>query len=149
MSLGVPVDLDEILPASKQKKLVLPSGLLKAGGGGGERKSTSAEARDPLGKLKVSGNDSDASGTSSASRSKSRSTKTSKSKTTEAVPVFDTAAARRLASTTRERIDGMEDEELKMHVKMLEEAGEGVPGEGVPWVLGETGGGGEEGEGGF
>lgn len=26
MSLGVPVDLDEILPASKQKKLVLPSG---------------------------------------------------------------------------------------------------------------------------
>ncbi|KAK4911194.1 hypothetical protein LTR66_017380, partial [Elasticomyces elasticus] len=33
VSLGVPVDLDEILPASKQKKLILPS--LENGGGGG------------------------------------------------------------------------------------------------------------------
>ena len=127
VSLGVPVDLDEILPASKQKKLVLPSGITATGVKEGGDKGKEGRSQSQLDKLKASGgNDSEtslASGTS-ASRSKSRKKSSAANKSEEAPPDFDLAAARRLASTTKERIDGMEDAELQKHVKELERMGE-------------------------
>ncbi|KAH7252357.1 hypothetical protein BKA59DRAFT_394218, partial [Fusarium tricinctum] len=76
VSLGVPVDLDEILPASKQKKLVLPS-------------------------LNVS-------------------TLSPRTSTDSRSPELDLVAARHLCQTTDEALDGMTDEELKVHIAKLE-----------------------------
>lgn len=124
MSLGVPVDLDEILPASKQKKLILPSIHLKSADSHSPRPSISDEARaqnnrnDPLGKLKTA-HDSSASLSSTTSGRKTARRKVG-GKEEPAQPEFDVAAARRLAQTTRERIDGMSDKELEVHVKEVE-----------------------------
>jgi hypothetical protein len=111
---------------------VLPSGLLKAtdssasGDGKSPRPSTS-EDKSTLGKLK-SGHDSSTSLGSSASASKtkssSRSKKTSSRDSADRPPDFDVAAARRLAQTTQERIDGLDDAELERHVKELVSMGE-------------------------
>jgi hypothetical protein len=123
VSLGVPVDLDEILPASKQKKLVLPSGLLKSRDIDGTRspRPSTSEEKSALNRLKSGANDSDNSvnTTASGGTKKTRKSKSS-SKESEPVPDFDVSAARRLAQTTQERIDGMDDGELKRHVEELE-----------------------------
>ncbi|KIW08671.1 hypothetical protein, variant 2 [Verruconis gallopava] len=124
VSLGVPVDLDEILPASKQKKLVLPSGLLKSPDPNKEKSPRpSSDDRSQLGKLKA-GHDSDASLTSTASGKQRKSRRKAGNKEVEQPPEFDTVAARRLAQTTQERIDGMSDKELKEHIKEVERMNE-------------------------
>ncbi|KAF2427283.1 hypothetical protein EJ08DRAFT_721364 [Tothia fuscella] len=125
VSLGVPVDLDEILPASKQKKLILPSIHLKPHSDTSPRESTDsrsnpsgAPTKDALGKLK-SAHDSTTSVTSSASTSKRRP-KRSGAKEAPTQPDFDVGEAMRLAQTTEVRLEGMSDEELKGHCKELE-----------------------------
>jgi hypothetical protein len=153
VSLGVPVDLDEILPASKQKKLILPSINLD-----GNSPSTSTELiRASDGTLKrekrsrrkhnednpqnqdsnnnnTSRNDSSLSIDSSASRPRrSRSGVQQPSQQQQPPPPprrrgpppppdLDLSAVKRLCATTDAALDGLTDEELRSHIKMLEES---------------------------
>lgn len=140
VSLGVPIDLDEILPASKQKKLVLPSldrrgsstSLRGDSEADGERAGRSRRpsavrsqqpsvdsrgnptsrtpSKQPVNKTVVS-----TAGTGSANRSSS-----SARKGPPPEPVFDLVAAKQLCETTDEALSGMTDKELKEHVTKLE-----------------------------
>jgi Domain of unknown function (DUF5102) len=114
VSLGVPVDLDEILPASKQKKLILPSIHLSAGDGRSPRGSTDsrgAPANGAVSRLKGQ-NDSSASVDSKGNRRGRRKDGVSE-------PVLDLSEAVRMAGTTDIRLQGMSDAELKEHVRRL------------------------------
>lgn len=92
VSLGVPVDLDEILPASKQKKLVLPNIHLP-------------EQKKEDDKAKQNGSSSSAGGR----------------KGPAPPPDFNANEAAMLAKTTDTATEAYSDEELKAHVKRLEE----------------------------
>lgn len=115
VSLGVPVDLDEILPASKQKKLILPSVHLRS-----NSRSPSSDGRPhgSIARLKH-GNDN----TSSASVDSGASpTKTSrKRKGPPPPPEMDLAATRMLCSVTDAALVNLADEELRIHIERLEE----------------------------
>ncbi|KAG6164705.1 hypothetical protein E4U35_002090 [Claviceps purpurea] len=112
VSLGVPVDLDEILPASKQKKLILPSLHLRASspGAGGSSRSTSRVRRDSR----------NASSTSLDAQGKPTSSGLKKRKGPPPAPELDLVAARYLCTTTDEALSGMTNEELQKHVEQLE-----------------------------
>ncbi|KHE79169.1 hypothetical protein GE21DRAFT_2471, partial [Neurospora crassa] len=134
VSLGVPVDLDEILPASKQKKLVLPSlGDPDAADDertGRSRRASSAAAQNltttstsnssrnpskqpPVNKTVAAAAGSNTEGSASRSSSSAR-------KGPPPEPVFDLVAAKQLCETTDEALSGMTDKELKEHVQKLE-----------------------------
>jgi hypothetical protein len=127
----VPVDLDEILPASsKQKKLVLPSlhrttstGSLRrassdsrakttaseaAGGeGSGARKSTGSQAGGEPGRSKrADGGAGGGGGGAERERSPARN--------------FDLVSARQTCMLTDAALNGMTDDELREHVKRLQ-----------------------------
>ncbi|KAG9663964.1 hypothetical protein KCU64_g984, partial [Aureobasidium melanogenum] len=91
VSLGVPVDLDEILPASKQKKLVLPNIHLP------EQKKEDDKAKQ------------------------NGSSSTGGRKGPAPPPEFNANEAAMLAKTTDTATEAYSDEELKAHVKRLEE----------------------------
>lgn len=114
VSLGVPVDLDEILPASKQKKLILPSI-------NPEDSSTSIRTRAiekaKQGDATTPQNDSTTSVNSTISRQKS-----SRRRGQPAPPELDLFAVRRLCATTDAALDGFTDSELEQHVVSLEKA---------------------------
>ncbi|KAG6252126.1 hypothetical protein E4U24_000774 [Claviceps purpurea] len=112
VSLGVPVDLDEILPASKQKKLILPSLHLRASSPGaeGSSRSTSRVRRDSR----------NASSTSLDAQGKPTSSGLKKRKGPPPAPELDLVAARYLCTTTDEALGGMTNEELQKHVEQLE-----------------------------
>lgn len=110
VSLGVPVDLDEILPPSKQKRLILPS----IGLDGTPRPSTT------ISRLQ------DAEGNASTTSLDSKTGKARPSKRTVAerrgpppAPEFDAITASQLAATTVEALMGFEDGELRAHVGRL------------------------------
>lgn len=110
VSLGVPVDLDEILPASKQKKLVLPSIHIP----GEKSPRPSADGRNgALGRVKKE-NASSTSVDSSAS-------KAGKRKGPAPAPELDIGSTTRLCSTTDAALGNFTDEELRAHIKRLEE----------------------------
>lgn len=110
VSLGVPVDLDEILPPSKQKRLVLPNIHLAAGS---PRPSSAIE------RLKEHGaNDSSTSVDSKTGQSK-RSAKRAP-KGPPPPPDFDLNAAALLCGTTEQAMSVYSDAELKDHVFTLE-----------------------------
>jgi hypothetical protein len=113
VSLGVPVDLDEILPASKQKKLVRPSIHIP-----GERSPRpSADSRNgALGRVKKE-NASSTSVDSSAS-------KPGKRKGPPPPPQLDISSTTMLCSTTDAALGNFTDAELQAHVKRLEELSE-------------------------
>ncbi|KAK3681863.1 hypothetical protein LTR37_020822 [Vermiconidia calcicola] len=118
VSLGVPVDLDEILPPSKQKRLILPS--LSGGFEGVSPRPSTA-----LNRLKdVSGaNDSTTSLDSKTGAPKPRTTKPSRVSARPGPPPppdFDSNAASHLAATTEEALSVYSDQELREHVMMLE-----------------------------
>ncbi|KAK4193345.1 hypothetical protein QBC35DRAFT_481300 [Podospora australis] len=127
VSLGVPVDLDEILPASKQKKLVLPS-LHRTNSNGSFRSSDSRSISrvrnsganasrtsvDSQGNLKPS-----ASAAAGDSKSKKDGKKTDSS-SANPEKSFDLIQARQLCMTTDEALNGMTDTELGEHVSKLE-----------------------------
>ena len=116
VSLGVPVDLDEILPASKQKKLVLPS-LHRITSNGSLRTSTDSRSVSRLRK-------SDANGSSVSIDSQGKEKPRSGSKRRKVslqIPDFDLVAARQFCATTEEALRGMTDIELQQHVRKLEE----------------------------
>ncbi|CAD0101113.1 unnamed protein product [Aureobasidium mustum] len=91
VSLGVPVDLDEILPASKQKKLVLPNIHLP------EQKKEDSKAKQD------------------------GSNSTGGRKGPAPPPEFNANEAAMLAKTTDTATEAYSDDELKAHVKRLEE----------------------------
>lgn len=111
VSLGVPVDLDEILPASKQKKLVLPS--INPGGpdatSGTHSRSGSQVRKDDV-----------QSGANSPSTSGPPRNRASWRREPSPPPQLDLPAVRRLCSTTDAALDGLTDGELQGHVKELE-----------------------------
>lgn len=115
VSLGVPVDLDEILPPSKQKRLVLPNINLA---------SSSPRPSTTLDRLKTgdAGNDS-----TTSLDSKTGAKKPSRRKAATGPPPppdFDSNSASLLCRTTDEALAGMGREELSGHVKMLNELNE-------------------------
>ena len=117
VSLGVPVDLDEILPPSKQKRLVLPYN--------GFDNSTPTPTLSRLKNDDVEG--ANASTTSLDSKtgapkpSKHRRTATSGRAGPPPPPEFDALAASRLAASTEEWLQGLGDKELQGHVLLLGE----------------------------
>lgn len=110
VSLGVPVDLDEILPASKQKKLVLPSLNISA-----TSPRTSSDSRSAS---RLKQGDANASSTSLDTQNKQSSSKRRKGPPPQ--PELDLVAARYLCNTTDEALGGMTDAELKSHIEKLE-----------------------------
>jgi hypothetical protein len=111
VSLGVPVDLDEILPASKQKKLILPSIHIP----GEKSPRPSADDRNgALGRVKRE-NASSASLDSSASRSERRR------RGPTPPPQLDINSTTMLCATTDAALQNFTGEELEAHVKRLEE----------------------------
>ena len=114
VSLGVPVDLDEILPPSKQKKLILPDINL----GSPTRKSESDKALGSIARLRAQeGNDSRTSVDSTQSQPKTRGRK---ARGPGPPPELDLTAVRRICATTNEKLDGFDDAELKEHVAELQ-----------------------------
>lgn len=129
ISLGVPVDLDEILPPSKQKKLILPDISFP------NRTSMSDDPNAPKGevdsvsRLRSSGaNDSTASVDSQGSgtatpkgTNRGRPRPTSVKAGPSPPPALDLNAVKRICATTEEKLDGLMDEELQAHVAELKE----------------------------
>jgi hypothetical protein len=115
VSLGVPVDLDEILPASKQKKLILPS-IHLAKSSSSPRNSTDSRGGGSLSRLKQG--DGNASSTSLDSQGKPSHSK--RRKGPPPAPELDLVYARQLCTITDEALNGLTMEELREHVKKLE-----------------------------
>ncbi len=113
VSLGVPVDLDEILPASKQKKLILPSMTLNPSSGSPR---TSFDSR-ALNRLKQG--DGNNSSTSVDSQGKERESKSKRRKGPPPAPELDLVYARQLCTITDEALNGLDMDELKDHVAKL------------------------------
>ncbi|KAL7629245.1 hypothetical protein AAE478_000765 [Parahypoxylon ruwenzoriense] len=116
VSLGVPVDLDEILPASKQKKLVLPS-IHRVTSSGSLRTSTDSRSVSQI--RKADANNSSVS-VDSQGKEKPRSA-SKRRKGPPETPELDLVSAKQLCTTTEEALSGMTDAELRQHVKKLED----------------------------
>ena len=115
VSLGVPVDLDEILPPSKQKRLILPSiGLddLDVPTSAQLQRLKESEANDSATSIDSK------TGESRPSR-KSRERQPKRISKVPPPPQFDTLAAARLAATTEEALSVFTDGELQQHVLTL------------------------------
>lgn len=116
VSLGVPVDLDEILPASKQKKLILPSINLEGSG------TSAYDLSRTLNRIKQGDdkdgprNDSTTSVNSTGSRPKS-----GRRRGPPPPPELDLSAVRRLCATTDAALDGLTDTELRAHINLLDD----------------------------
>lgn len=109
VSLGVPVDLDEILPASKQKKLILPS--IHIPGDRSPRPSSDGRS-NALDRVKKE----NASNTSvDSSRSKSERPR----KGPPPPPELDLSATSMLCATTEAALFNFTDDELHIHVDHL------------------------------
>ncbi|GAB7366117.1 hypothetical protein MBLNU230_g7679t1 [Neophaeotheca triangularis] len=114
VSLGVPVDLDEILPPSKQKRLILPNINLPA-----REAPTTATINPP----------SDPASSSKASTEKTKSrpnspakpSSSSRSKGPPPPPPFNSNTASLLCSTTPEALANYTTPELRSHVSRLQE----------------------------
>ena len=101
------MDLDEILPASKQKKLVL--NYTSSADAAGEPRTAAVRLRHEA----EHGSDS---GTGGKAGGKSK-----KRKGPPPPPDFDIPAVKALCTTTDEALYGMSDKELKAHVADLED----------------------------
>ena len=112
VSLGVPVDLDEILPASKQKRLVLPSIDIEQERHASQKESQAAN--HAVSKLKHQNRSS-----TSIDRPSSRSEK--KRKGPAPPPEFNENVARLMCSTTTQALTNLSDEELQSHKVQLEQ----------------------------
>jgi hypothetical protein len=121
VSLGVPVDLDEILPASKQKKLILnlPSTTLSPSTNTSPRASSDSPTLGSISRLKHG--DGNASSTSVDSQGKpSKASGGKRRKGPPPAPELDLNYARQLCTVTDEALSGMTIEELRDHVAKLE-----------------------------
>jgi hypothetical protein len=123
ISLGVPVDLDEILPPSKQKKLVLPDINLEPSS---RRSESDRPGVGSLARLKAQAGANDSSASLDSTQSgttanKDRHPRSRKAKGPPPPPELDLTSVKRLCATTDEKLDGFTDEELQAHVKELNE----------------------------
>lgn len=116
MSLGVPVDLDEILPASKQKKLVLPS--LQKQSEPSLLGRTSGTGDHNAGSESLEGN---RTRPSASSDSRQASPGPRRRNGPASPPELDLAAARMLCGTTEAALSALSAEDLQMHVQRVEE----------------------------
>ncbi|KAI7172909.1 hypothetical protein KC324_g10616 [Hortaea werneckii] len=114
VSLGVPVDLDEILPPSKQKRLVLPNINLPSGT---PRASTALDRLKDQAGINSSTTSIDSKGATKPPKPKRTGTGL---KAPAPPPDFDTNAAALLCSTTEQALFVYSDAELKDHVFTLE-----------------------------
>lgn len=110
------MDLDEILPASKQKKLVLPS-LHRITSNGSLRTSSDSRSVSRLRKLDADNNSSLS--VDSQGKEKPRSASKQRKRHPDA-PVLDLVSAKQLCTTTDEALAGMTDLELTQHVEKLQ-----------------------------
>ncbi|QSZ28620.1 hypothetical protein DSL72_003119 [Monilinia vaccinii-corymbosi] len=109
VSLGIPVSLDEILPASTQKKLILPSLSLHPSSSGSLDNSTERIKSSSSTSLDLQDN-------AKPSRSDSR-----RRKGPPPAPQLDLVSARQTCEITEEALNGLTMNDLKEHVKKLEE----------------------------
>ncbi|KAJ5174887.1 uncharacterized protein N7482_000764 [Penicillium canariense] len=107
VSLGVPVDLDEILPASKQKKLILPSIDLDNSG-----PNTLSHNQ-----LRKEGDAQSETTTTGQAPTRSKPTR----RGAAPPPQLDLSSVRRLCATTDAALSGLTDTELTQHVSELEQ----------------------------
>lgn len=114
VSLGVPVDLDEILPASKQKKLILPSINLEGSGASAYDLSRTLNRIKQGDDRESPRNDSTTSVNSTGSRPKS-----GRRRGPAPPPELDLSAVRRLCATTDAALNGLTDAELEVHISSL------------------------------
>ncbi|KAI4105995.1 MAG: hypothetical protein L6R37_002456 [Teloschistes peruensis] len=119
VSLGVPIDLDEILPKSKQKKLVLPSTIRSDS----ERRRSESRRRgrgDEIRGLK----DKNASSTSISSQTREKDRRRRKGGGNDQLPpnppLLDLPAIHHVCSTTEVALQNLTDDELKSHAERLE-----------------------------
>jgi hypothetical protein len=113
VSLGVPVDLDEILPASKQKKLILPSIHIP----GEKSPRPSSDGRNgALERVKKEGENA-----SSASVDSSTSKPDRKRKGPPPPPELDISSTTMLCSTTDAALQNLTEQELEEHVERLKD----------------------------
>lgn len=111
VSLGVPVDLDEILPASKQKKLILPSIHLR------NRSPSPPDGRRTGSRARLKQDNA-----SSASIDQPSSNKGNRRrKGPPSAPELNLQSTKLLCATTHAALSNMTDDELQAHVKRLEE----------------------------
>ena len=116
VSLGVPVDLDEILPASKQKKLILPYTPPESVNSKETRKGSVARIKQSGANESTISLDSSAGPSGNTTKSSSR-----RRKGPPPPPEFDVSVVRQLCTTTNAALENMRDEELKAHLARLEE----------------------------
>lgn len=107
VSLGVPVDLDEILPASKQKKLVLPQHTTPSSeitpSSAGTTPATEGKTIPP------------------PSAQQQRQSYSSRRREPTPPPALDLSAVHRLCTTTDAALTGLTDSELHAHVSELQD----------------------------
>ncbi|KAJ5386725.1 hypothetical protein N7509_009266 [Penicillium cosmopolitanum] len=113
VSLGVPVDLDEILPASKQKKLVLPS--IDLDGSGATTPNGRARSQN-----RKEGEDSQNGAENTATTGQAPSRQKAARRGAAPPPEIELSSVHRLCATTDAALGGFTDEELNSHVKELE-----------------------------
>lgn len=107
----MPVDLDEILPASKQKKLILPSIHLQADSQS-PRPSSDVRPNGSVTNLKQqNGSSTSVDSTKGGRRRKGR----------PPAPELDLRATRMLCAVTDAALTNFTDEELRAHIKRLQE----------------------------
>ncbi|MCJ1386876.1 hypothetical protein MMC17_010004 [Xylographa soralifera] len=119
VSLGVPVDLDEILPASKQKKLILSFTSADSSSPNDPRKGSIARLKQT--ETNASNTSIDSSpGTPNVSVGNLKpGSKRRKGPTPP--PNFDVVAVRQLCNVTDAALENLSDVELRAHVSRLEE----------------------------
>lgn len=122
VSLGVPVDLDEILPKSKQKKLVLPSTVRSDS----EHRRSGSRRRVKGGDMRgLKDNNALSTSVSSQTKDKERRKRRGGAAGDDQLapnpPPLDLPAIHHLCSTTETALKNMTDAELQGHVRGLEE----------------------------
>ena len=111
VSLGVPVNLDEILPASKQKKLILPSTHLR------NRSQSPPDGRGRESRVRLTQDNA-----SSASIDQPLTNKSNRRrKGPPSPPELNLQSTKMLCATTHAALCNMTDDELQAHVRKLEE----------------------------
>lgn len=113
VSLGVPVDLDEILPPSKQKRLVLPNINLSS--------TASPRHSTAIDRLKQGSANNSTTSLDSKGAAKTKQKRHTLLKGPPPPPDFDLNAAAILCSTTYEALANMLDDELRAHVVTLDD----------------------------